>query len=101
MTHIIIPEKIDESLNLEVGEDVFIIKETETPTKIVFCRGSKKNREVQCISKVENWKHVRQSWLSKTYAVVKIPKKLNPYQKKCVKTMLIEDEEETFLIILK
>jgi hypothetical protein len=101
MAYFSIPKKFDAALELEIDEEVYIIKENTNPTKIIFCRGTKKNRIVSFISKVQNWNHKQKKWYEASYAIAKAPEKLIPNQKKCEKLLLIEDIDEDFLIILR
>jgi archaellum component FlaG (FlaF/FlaG flagellin family) len=103
MAIITIPRKFDESLDLEVDETAYVVKENTTVTKIVFIRGNIKNREIIHISKVENYnyKQKKRVWYSADFAIVKAPDKIVPNQRTCTKTMCIEDSDGDFIIILK
>lgn len=103
MAHFIIPEIFDKALDLEVEEEVFIVSESEKPTKIIFARGNKINKNIVHVSKVENWKHkpTKNSLFCREYGVVSAPRELIPNQNTCKKSMWIEDEDGDFLIILR
>jgi len=103
MTHFVIPRMFDEALNLEDGEDAYIVRESTKPMSVVFARGSVKNRTVVYVGSVQNWNEKKNSeaLFQYDYAIVKAPRNIVPNQRKCKCSMCIEDEDGDFLIILR
>lgn len=103
MSHFVIPRMFDEALELEDDEDAYIIKEVEKPTKIIFSRGTIKNKNIVFVSTVQNWneKNKTAAVFKYDYAIVKAPRNIVPNQRKCLVSMFVEDKEGEFLIILR
>ena len=105
---IIIPKNIDEELELEQGQNAYIIQENQKPTTIIFCKGTIKGKIVSEPYKVQNYDATTKTTnplLSYTYAIIRIPEnKFNiPNQHKCQKLMLQEKDttDKDFIIILR
>ena len=105
-TYIIIPNHIDEKLDLKVGETAYIVKESDKPTKIIFCKGSLKGLEISIMQPIENFKAKAKRPagildITYDYAIVKLPNKIKLNQRKCEKLMRLDDLKGEFIILLK